>query len=741
MKNKNIIQIGVLFFLIGVILITISWHYTYPIHISKINETYFSQFYPSLWPGIIFSLIGIFLVGYYSKNRFIQVVSCCLSPILLYITPFFYSYISSSDSGNVRSMFLVFQKLSMNPHIESYFNFPGYVSYFEFPTYFVSNEILNQTVGVNEKGVALISLILYGILLALFLYLIFAKLIDQKYSQLSCLLVIIYLVGMFSFLNYQWVPQTLALVYFFLLIYIAMYLYSDSLAVEWKFLTMLIFLCFIFTHPIIPAVFLLFFGVLTIKNRYLGQVFLLMVSLYISVTIIFTVTHYEIYIETLKQSIQGFGGEYTTAVSKSFKEPEDAVSQLISNINRIRIPLVWGIAAGGTLLLFLKRKIGFLLIALGLAGGVYLAAGIFYSILGLRTFQVLFIPMTVGFTFFIIKWKKLTLFAIFVILILAVFGPMRMAYNETQFQTDGEANACNFLANNINTSGVPRMAVNQVDYGYFVNVYAYLIRNTAGRPLTVYKVTSDWHEMSVNYSTKPSKATTASDSENVPGSVGKWMSWDLTKDAQQYVDNPGSNFGWEIIDEANWGKDNVPSPYFYSKEHVIPEPLFIPHLDVKLANGTELPPFYPTDDTYITNNSPSEINGDHKILTTRNRYGAGSDKWECDILIKFNLSSKIPPSTLIGSASLNLFYYDYGHTFPTIRRPGEAEFLQIFNTSIKKKEYIIYNTNLGKEILNFGITKDQLPNLLKEIMTNNNKIYDCGETFIINGDLPEKFKL
>jgi len=543
MKHKNIIQTGGLFLVTGFILITLSWYYTYPIYISSIDEVTFSQFFALLWPGLLFSLIGIFLIGYYSSRKIIQATCCCLCPILLYITTFFFSYISSSDCGNARSIFLVFQKVGINSHI---------ISYFEFPHYFVLNEILHQTCGVNEKGVALISFILYGILLALFLYLIFSKLMGQKYNQLSFLLVIIYFIGMFSFLNYQWAPQTLALVYFFLLIFVSIYLLSEPLTIVWKCLTILIFLSLTLTHSFIPLVFLLFFGILTIKKRYLLQLLLFMISIYLFITIYFTMIHLEMYIETFRQSIQGFGGDYTAFVSKSFREPEDAMSQIISNINRIRIPLVWIIALCGTVLLFLKRKIEFFLIALSIAGGAYLTVGIFYSILGLRTFQILFIPMTIGFTFFIFKWKKLTLFVILVILILAVFGPMRMAYNETQFQTDEEANACNFLANNITVAGVPRIAVNQVDYGYFKNVYIFLRNNTS----------------------------------------------------------------------------------------------------------------------------------------------------------------------------------------PIIIRPGEKGFFNIFNRSMNYREYVIYNPNLGKEILNIGMTKGQLFILLRDLMFNN-KIYDCGKTYIVNGILPK----
>ncbi|HIG99807.1 MAG TPA: DNRLRE domain-containing protein, partial [Thermoplasmata archaeon] len=91
---------------------------------------------------------------------------------------------------------------------------------------------------------------------------------------------------------------------------------------------------------------------------------------------------------------------------------------------------------------------------------------------------------------------------------------------------------------------------------------------------------------------------------------------------------------------------------------------FIPYLVVEIPGETKT--FTPTDDTYIANYDPSEINGDLIVLATRNRYGAGSNIWECDILIKFDVSS-IAPSTPVLSASLNLYYYDYGNSNPAGR--------------------------------------------------------------------------
>ena len=469
MKSINWIKLGLIFFLIGFIFILISWIFSYPIYISEINEITLTQFYPLLWPGIVITSLSLFIILYYCKNKIISALCCSFFPLLLNIPAFFFSYLASSDCGNVRGMFQIFHKTGINPQV---------VPYFEYPNYFSLNEIIYQIVGFNEKGIALISFILYGVLLGLFLYLFFFNFKKRQYIQLiPFLLVFIYFIGMYSFIDYQWVPQTLALVYFFLLIFISTYMLSNSIKIEWKLIFILIFIAFTFTHSFLPVIFLSFFTILTIKKRYLFEILLVIATFYLIVTIYYTTNHFNLYIITLQQSISGFGGEYTYRVLDSIRETTGLIDSIISFSNRLIIPLVWIIAAIGTFILFLKKKIHYLLISIGLGGFVYLIVGIFFSILGLRATQILFIPLTIGFMFFIFKWKKPTIVLIVVILILSVSGSMRTAYNHTQFQDDDEACACDFLAKKIVKETNPYVAIDQVDWGYFTNKYRYL-KNT-----------------------------------------------------------------------------------------------------------------------------------------------------------------------------------------------------------------------------------------------------------------------
>ncbi len=61
----------------------------------------------------------------------------------------------------------------------------------------------------------------------------------------------------------------------------------------------------------------------------------------------------------------------------------------------------------------------------------------------------------------------------------------------------------------------------------------------------------------------------------------------------------------------------------------------------------------------------SNIYGSDVRMVVSNRYGASSN-WESDALIRFDLSS-IPFGTVISSAKLNLYYYDYYDTNPAGR--------------------------------------------------------------------------
>jgi hypothetical protein len=287
--------------------------------------------------------------------------------------------------------------------------------------------------------------------------------------EIAFLAIPLYFIGTFSFLNYQWVPQTLALIFFFLM----MILFNRK-GTKYRILNLIIFTAFVFTHTFIPVFFLLFMGLYIIKKREFIYSFLLMTSIYITVLFYYSTTFYPLIIETFLEQIIRFGETYTERVVRSFRAQTDIGTQILSTINRIRVTLVWSVVSIGFLISFIKKRINYTLILLMLTGAIYLGIGVFYTILGLRSIQILFIPVVCGIGFFFTKWRKLTIVLIIVILFLNIAAPMRTNYDRGLFLLEEEETASGFLANNIPTDRISGVLLDQVTYGFFTATSLYI---------------------------------------------------------------------------------------------------------------------------------------------------------------------------------------------------------------------------------------------------------------------------
>jgi hypothetical protein len=246
-----------------------------------------------------------------------------------------------------------------------------------------------------------------------------------------------------------------------------------------------IFTILVFTHVFIPAIFLIYLALYTYRKREFEAIFFLLTCIYLSVLISYTTYYFPIIIETLRNSIFSFGrGGYSVEITRSFREAEGILNQLISNLNRIRMPLTWIIVGLGSLLLFLQKKLNAETILLGLTASIYLAVGALFPILGMRALQVLLIPLLIGIFYYYSKWKNPTIAVVLILAIIAVSGPMRTIYDQTQFQLDEETEVCEFLADHIHELSAANIAVGQVNWGYFVSIYKYYhgVNPTAIRP-------------------------------------------------------------------------------------------------------------------------------------------------------------------------------------------------------------------------------------------------------------------
>lgn len=482
LKNYQISYLGGIIFLTGLILILISWYYSYPIYMPDLGEKTFTQFYPSIWPGILCSVLGLFLAGYYSEKKNVKLLCVAVFPIVLLSYIYFYIYTPTSDSAGVKAMFQVFHNTGINTSVDPYY---------QFPTYFTINESTGLISNIDVISIATIFFALFGILIAVYLLFYLKSISKTKSYKIAFLGVIIYFTGIFFNLNYQWVPQTLAFIFFLLLLYT-----SSKNKFEYQLLSIILFTALVFTHLFIPAIFLVFFGIYSFKVKESRNIFLLMACVY-TATIIYHATFYPpVIVEAFRDSVYGVGGDYATTMSQSFNDPVGITSQILSAINRVRVPLTWMILALGCLFLWIKKKMNYSAIALGLSGGIYFGIGLFYPVLGTRSLQVLFIPLVLGLGFFLSKWKKPTLILITILLVLSLSGPMREAHDAYMFQIEEEEHACNFLATTIPPDESIQVTMSGLNSGYFLMKLRYSdeINNQTSYVLTLVPRNSEFYD-------------------------------------------------------------------------------------------------------------------------------------------------------------------------------------------------------------------------------------------------------
>ena len=89
----------------------------------------------------------------------------------------------------------------------------------------------------------------------------------------------------------------------------------------------------------------------------------------------------------------------------------------------------------------------------------------------------------------------------------------------------------------------------------------------AGRYLNLHKITSEWNEDDVTWTTRPSYSNQITDTAQVPNIPGEWMTWDVTNDVKDFVYTQEANYGWQVMDEEYWGTFLIPETVFYSKEY------------------------------------------------------------------------------------------------------------------------------------------------------------------------------
>ena len=119
----------------------------------------------------------------------------------------------------------------------------------------------------------------------------------------------------------------------------------------------------------------------------------------------------------------------------------------------------------------------------------------------------------------------------------------------------------------------------------YLYYYDYDKNDTAGRNLSIRRITSSWNESNVNWSNHPTNSSENTSNSTVPSSFG-WISWDVLSDVNNFTQGKNENYGWQIMDLQRWETFNIPVTKFKSKET---QTEYIPYL--KITYITPLIPY------------------------------------------------------------------------------------------------------------------------------------------------------
>lgn len=427
-KTAKMIGIGLL--ILGIVAVSYSFLDSFPIVIRSYGETPFSEIQPIFWFGLAITLVSLFVISSAYKRKGITVACCALFVFFFWLPFLFFPLLPGSDSHYFRGATEYFIRVGVNVQGKNYL---------QWPSFFVLSKSVAEVLGTTIAFASILLFVLFGVLISTTLGIFFYN-EDRKLGFIG---VVLYCVGAFTFLDYQYAPQSLALAIFFMLL-----LLVEKGGCSSAIALVIAFTCLVFTHAFIPVFFLFFIFLIAIKSRKSNDInlFSLCFLIYIVVLVFFQLPQLNTLLGTL-HNIGTFGsGEYSNIVAGTLTMPTSALDNLAQTISRVLTLVIVLSLLVGFIGRFLEQKIRFGILALAIVGLTYLVLGGFLSVLGSRSIQILFVPAVIGFGWVQKKMGgKIVYLFVVIILLLCPFIWIHRMQSVGYFQTPSGERASNFL--------------------------------------------------------------------------------------------------------------------------------------------------------------------------------------------------------------------------------------------------------------------------------------------------------
>ncbi len=444
-----------------------SWYLSYPLAVNSADDSLFNNISILYWISLPLLLVPLYLAAATSQSNLKWAVSIA-TVITLYSISYFYLMIPGSDSQFFRGLTEYLAETKNLSPLQ-----PNHM-YYQWPAFFVLTNIVSSVAGFSIQSIEFLLYTIIGFLLATSLHFYASR----EYKKNGFLLVMVFFISMFYFLNYQCVPFSLALGLMFLMLMLETRPHSISLTITIE----LLFVGLVLTHAFVPLFFIIYLVFRTIldRSKYYGKLLLFALSLFFIIQL--TIAQYAF--ATNIMVLLSSSNEYSSIIEATAAPvaiPFDEVAQFFSRIVTVASVSVCGL---GFILLLIKKKLRNIDKALLLTGVMYSGLGLFFAALGSRALILAFIPVGLGavwlFESKINRYLK-SLFSVFIILslVLFLFIPLHLSFNNVvHYQTNEAYKAENFLIEHAVWEKYPAIFVYSSVISYIeskVGVYTHLI--------------------------------------------------------------------------------------------------------------------------------------------------------------------------------------------------------------------------------------------------------------------------
>jgi len=429
-------SLSYIIFVVGTALVIIAWLESYPISTPPLGKHLIDDVSPLFWPGLSLILVSLALIAR-SKSKRTRFLCAITFVFFLYFHYFLFQLLPGPDAHSFRALTKLYSTVGPDPTEQSYF---------QWPSFFVLGNVLVNVLGIGVDSVSVVVFLATGFLLSSTLFFFFSV-EDERLDFTS---VSLYFTGLFWFLNYQFAPQSLALGLFFLLVNFAS---KRSAAVE--IASLVVFISLVLMHAFIPALFLLYYLILTVRDPRRMNLLLSFSAIY-AIMLAYFAVHFGWQLLGILLGFYSLGGEYAGILQGTFRGPVAFLDDIAQFFSRGITLFIWSILLVGFLGKIIKREITINNLSLLLTGLIHFLGGVVLSILGSRGLQVLFVPFVSGYRFFVDRSAKIMYICILLIFLLFPFVVLHQIYDTTSAQTASGERASEMLIRTLDTrlSGV-----------------------------------------------------------------------------------------------------------------------------------------------------------------------------------------------------------------------------------------------------------------------------------------------